>query len=81
MNWYRSESLTMPSETDTTSSGVYNYVRRDITEVEREQEDGTTITVYEYEECMIPKESWGMYLDLSQAQADIDYLNMITEDL
>lgn len=71
----------LPQEIDTTSSRKYNYVRRNIVEVEREQEDGTTLTMYEYEETQVLKEDWGLYLDLVQAQADIEYLNMITEEL
>lgn len=80
MNWYKSESGTMPLEVDITSSAVYNYVRKNIEEVERETE-GETTTVYVYDEAKILKEDWGLYLDLTQAQADIDYLNMITEGL
>ena len=80
MNWYKSESAIMPLDTDTTSSEVYNYVRRNI-ETEEREENGETITMYVYEEAKVLKADWGLYLDLSQAQADIDYLNMITEDL
>ena len=78
MNWYKSESAIMPLETDTESSKEYNYVRRDITEVQREQE-GENITMYEYEECKIPKESWGLYLDTVQQRADIDYIATMTD--
>lgn len=81
MNWRKAESTVLPQEIDTTSSRKYNYVRRNIVEVEREQEDGTTLTMYEYEETQVLKEDWGLYLDLVQAQADIEYLNMITEEL
>ena len=80
MNWYRSESAVMPLEIDTESSNTYNYVRRNVEEVERE-ENGETIKMYTYEESKVLKADWGLYLDLTQAQADIDYLNMITEDL
>ena len=80
MEWYNSESMIEPAETDTASSKIWNYVRRNIQAVEVEEE-GQTLTKYVYEECKIPKESWGMYLELLQAQADIDYLTMITEDL
>lgn len=55
-------------------------MRRNIEEVAREQ-DGETVTMFEYEECKVPKESWGLYLELAQAKADIDYLNMITEEI
>ena len=87
MQWYNSESMTRPEEVDTTSSNIYNYVRRNIREVTEEQ-DGEQVTKYAYEECRIPKEAWGLYEELVsqgetnlQQQADIDYLTMITEDL
>lgn len=80
MQWYRAESAALPPETDTESSKAYDYVRRNIEETEKEV-DGETVTAYTYEETKIPKESRGIYNDLVQAQADIDYLNMITEDL
>ncbi len=80
MDWYNAESLIEPARTDTASSTKYNYVRRNIQTVTLEEE-GETITKYVYEECKVSKDSWGMYQQLEQAQADIDYLNMITEDL
>lgn len=75
MNWYKAESTVMPPETDTTSSKVYNYVRRNITEKEVTNND-TTITVYEYEEMKIPKDFWGVYLSMVQNAANIDYIAM-----
>lgn len=80
MNWYNAESLIRPEEEDLTSSDVYNYIRRNIREV-TEEDEGTTVIKYVYEECRIPKESWGMYEQILQQQADIDFLNMLTEDL
>ncbi len=77
MDWYLVESYTRPKEIDTDSSHKYNYVRTQITE--SIIEDG--ITKYFYKEAKILKEYWGLYLDLLQAQADIDYLTMITEGL
>lgn len=76
--WYRSESTVMPEETDLTSSRVYNYVRRNIEEEEREDEEGNTITMYVFEEMKVPKESWGMYLETIQNTANIDYIAMET---
>lgn len=76
MNWYYSESMNRPNETDTTSSKVYNYVRRNIEEVTVDGE-----TKYTWEECKIPKENWELYLQNEQQAADIDYLMMLTEDL
>lgn len=78
MNWYKSESATMPVEIDTESSKVYNYVRQNIEEVERENADGETVTMYEYDECRIPKESWGLFLETEQNTANIDYIAMET---
>lgn len=76
MEWITSASAQRPEDIDTESSEVYNYVRKDIEEVE---ENGFTSFVYK--EAKIQKEDWGLYLDLAQAQADIDYLTMITEGL
>ena len=76
--WYRSESTVMPEETDLTSSKVYNYVRRNIEEEEREDEEGNTITMYVFEEMKVSKESWGMYLETIQNTANIDYIAMET---
>ena len=80
MEWYDVKSTVRPEDEDTTSSKKYNFVRQNIIETTEERE-GETITVYLYQECKIPKESYGIYEALTQAQADIDYLTMITEDL
>ena len=80
MIWYKVESAQEPLKIDTESSHTYNFVHRNIEEEEREQ-DGKTMTMYVYEEAKIPKESWELYDELMQAKADIDYLNMLTEDL
>lgn len=76
MEWYKSRSSERPSETDTTSSEKYNYVRKNIVEVN--EEEGT---YFEYDEAKVLKEDWGIYLELIQAKADIEYLNMVTEDM
>lgn len=81
MIWTRVESTVRPEDQDLDSSKKYNFVRRNIEEEVREQEDGENLTIFTFEEARILKEDWGVYLDLVQAQADIDYLNMITEDL
>lgn len=74
--WKPSQSAQRPAEIDTTSSKTVNYVRRNINEVTTD--DGI---VYEYEEMKVHKDDWEIYCELEQAKADIDYLNMITEDL
>ena len=67
MIWYRTESTVMPLKEDTTSSKIYNYVRRNITE---ENVDG--VTWYTYEECKIPKSQWELYKESEQQSSDID---------
>lgn len=78
MNWYHSESATRPLETDTTSSKKYNYVRRNITEVQRTESE-ETITMYEYDECKILKEDWGLYEETAQNTADIEYIAVMAD--
>lgn len=80
MEWYNTEAMNEPEEFDVESSSVYNYVRRNIRRVTETIEEEIVVK-YVYEECKIPKESWGMYIELVQTQADVDYLNMLTEDL
>ena len=58
-----------------------NYVRQNIHMVQIEDMDGQERTVYEYDELEVNKDSWAMYQELEQVKADIDFLNMITEDL
>lgn len=80
MEWKTSQSAERPEELDTTSSKVYNYARRNIEEAEIEDQTGGTMTVYNYEELKVEKNNWPLYIALEQAKADIDYLNMITEE-
>lgn len=80
MDWIMVQSAERPETTDTTSSKAYNYVRKDIEEIEVEDLNGDTRTIYQYMEAKVPKSSWSMYQELEQAKADIDYLTMITEE-
>ena len=73
MDWYKSESATYPLEVDTTSSKKYNYIRRNITEVVKED-----VTYYQFEELKIAKEDWSLYLVNEQLRADLDYIAMET---
>ena len=73
MVWTKSRSMEQPKIQDTESSSVYNYVRKNI----KELEDGG----FEYYECKIKKDEWGLYQDLIQTRADVDYLTMLTEDI
>ena len=71
MDWYKVESTIRPSDTDTESSEIYNYVRKNITEEIKDD-----VTYYVYDEAKIPKESWGIYEELVATQDALDYLIM-----
>lgn len=74
--FHKSQSSVQPPEIDTTSSSVVNYIRKNIHTIENDD-----VTMYEYDEIAVPKDSWELYMKLEQALADIDYLTMLTEDL
>lgn len=76
MNWKMVQSTEKPQEIDTTSSKTVNYVRKNVHTIEIGGAE-----FYEYEELEVGKDVWLLYQELEQAKADIDYLNMITEDL
>ena len=79
--WYKSESTARPEIIDKISSKVYVYVRKNIEEVEREDEQtGDKYTVYVYDEMKVPKEVYGIFEN--QMQADLrlaDIEEVITE--
>lgn len=55
-------------------------MRRNIVEVEKtDEESGETITMYEYEELKVLKESWGLYLSTTTNSANIDYIAMMSD--
>lgn len=78
--WYKTESLTRPSTTNTNSSRSYNYMRRNI--VEKQRVDDITnevITYFEYEEIKIPKVEWEVFLQAMANAATIDYIAMMAD--
>ena len=78
MNFYKSESDEYPDDVDTESSPTTVYVRRNIEEVEREDPDGETRTVYEYEEAALTRDDYAIYT-AEVAQATTDYIAMMLE--
>jgi len=62
LNWYKATSAEYPVLIDTTSSKIYNYMRRNVVEKEGEDGAGNTITYYEYEEVKILKEDWDLFM-------------------
>ena len=80
--WYDVEAIDRPSLVETELSQRYIYVRRNIEEHERENEQGEKETYYTFEEVKIPREMWFIYekeLENSERLADVE--EVITEIL
>lgn len=77
LDYYPSESDTMPNEIDITSSPTTVYLRRNIRAEERKDvETGETRTVYVYDEAKISRQEYDNYMQ-GKTQADIEYLYMM----
>ena len=73
--WYDGESSVYPQLIDTTSSKKWVYVRRNIEEHEREDEQGIKEIFYSFEETKIPKDVWVIFekeADNSERIADVE---------
>lgn len=64
--WYFSESDFIPSDVDSTSSKNVVYLRKDIQEVIKTNDDGENYTVYQYYERKISHEEWASYKNYKQ---------------
>ncbi len=84
LDYKKSESTTKPEVIDTTSSKTSVYLRKNIVEKERDDEEGNTYQYYEYDEAKLTKEEYEKYLDelavvdIRQQRADIDYIALMT---
>lgn len=77
LNYYKSESDTMPEEIDTSSSPTTVYLRKNIrTEERTDVMTGEKRTVYVYDEAKVPKTEYMDYIT-GKTQADIEYLYMM----
>lgn len=72
MEWKHSESRELPAQLDETSSQKYTYVRKNIEEETREDMDGTTYTMYVYEELAVPKADWLMFSNLTDSEGRLN---------
>ena len=77
--WYEGTSSVYPSLVDTTSSKKWVYVRRNIEEHEREDDEGIKEKFYKWEEMKIPKENYPIYELEAQNAANLDYLAMMND--
>lgn len=85
LNYIKSQSTVKPELIDTTSSKSTVYLRKNIVEVERnDMNDDTSTIFYEYDEAKLTKEEYQEYLkeleiiDIQQQRADIDYILLMT---
>ena len=85
LNYIKSQSSVKPELVDTTSSKTTVYIRQNIIEKERiDNETGDSTTFYEYEEAKLTKEEYQEYLkeleiiDIQQQRADIDYIAIMS---
>ena len=77
LDYYQSESDTMPDEIDTTSSPTTVYLRKNIRTEERQDiETETSRTVYVYDEAKAARQDYENYMQ-GKTQADIEYLYMM----
>ena len=80
LKWRRSESTVEPALIDTTTSPTTIYLRRNVTETEKEEgnEDGSTTTYYEYDEVALSLAEYQAYQS-EKARSDIDYIAMMSD--
>lgn len=85
LNYIKSQSSIKPDLIDTTSSKTSVYIRQNIVEVEKTNEnDNSTTLFYEYDEAKLTNEEYREYLkeleivDIQQQRADIDYILLMT---
>ena len=83
-NYTKSESTIKPELVDTTSSKTTVYLRKNIIEKERmNEETGESTPYYEYDEAKLTKEEYQEYLkeleivDIHRQRADIDYIALM----
>lgn len=83
LNYRKSESTSRPETIDTTSSKTSVYLRKNIVEKERKDEEGNIYRYCEYDEAKLTKAEYEKYLselavaDIRQQRADIDYIALM----
>lgn len=74
--WYYAESSIKPSSCELIDN-LYR-VRRNIKQVEKEMEDGTKYSMYEWEENRMTENEYSQYKDIVKNAGNVDYLSMMT---
>lgn len=78
LEWKKIRGSIRPSETDSTSSSYFVYLRRNIQEVEKsldemmgEVPEGYSSTEFEYEEAKISKSEYPHFLDIQNIMQNV----------
>lgn len=84
LGWYRSESTVRPLEVDTTTSKKYIYLRTNIEETQKQDDDGESYTIFNYDEAKLTPEEYEIYLKeitATQTLENIETLKAENESL
>lgn len=78
ITWKKSSSNESPVEIDTTSSATSVYLRKNIVQSEKTDEEGNVSIVYDYDEACLTKDEYDRYQDKLDTEALIaEVLNTI----
>lgn len=81
LNFIKSQSSVKPDLVDTTSSKSTVYLRKNIVEVEKTNEnDDTSTTFYEYDEAKLSKEEYQEYLKELEATDALQTIEDLREE-
>ena len=81
LNFIKSQSSVKPDLVDTTSSKSTVYLRKNIVEVEKTNEnDDTSATFYEYDEAKLSKEEYQEYLKELDATNTLQTIEDLKEE-
>lgn len=78
--WYKSESNIKPDTIDVGSSQVYVYVRKNITETVRENEE-TSEVIWTYDEARIPKDIYDIFKTQEKNTQDISDIEEVVAEI
>lgn len=78
LNYKKVQSAEQPNELDTISSQTTVYLRKNIIAKTTTDENGETLTYYEYDECKLTKAEYQAYL-IDKQRADIDYIALMSD--
>lgn len=74
INWTITEGCEQPLEIDDTSSPTAIFLRKNIQEIEKENQDGTTIPMWQYEEAILSKKEYPNFT------GTMELINMLQEE-